>query len=338
MNNVPGDIHLSVILPVCHSGRFLRKALHSLKSLTFQADKFEVLVAGRMDDEASLAIIKEEAEGAAIDIRYIPCSSDRKAGFLTAACLSARGKYWIFTDDDCYFPPDWLERYAEVFAQDPRLGMIGGPDVLQPGASGFDRALDYVLKSPLVKGKFLRGFSQWSLVHYYPKLFNMGVSRDVAYEVARADEDGSLQVFDESLSVHEDVDLAKRIEAAGHSLVFKKKVRVSHFRDTNWRSFLARNFNLGKTCRKLKVHHLPQTLLALLVLGMGVSLLAGLLLGTLGGAVFLLPGAYALVLILSAMHGSLSTRSIGALFRIPGLMAGLHFSRGLGYLLPIRSK
>jgi GT2 family glycosyltransferase len=327
------DILFSVILPVYHSGHFLRQALRSLKGLTYPAEGFEVLVGGGEDDADSRGITTEENESALIAIRYIPSPSETKAGFLNSACRSAQGRYLVFTDDDCRFLPDWLERYESAFAQDPEIGMIGGPDVLEDQASGFDRALDYVLRSPLVTGRLSLPGSK-HLVKYYPKLFNMAVPRSVVLEVSRAGEGGSPHVFDESLMVHEDVDLAKRIEHSGRGVKFCPEVRVKHFRDTSWRDFLVRNFRLGRACRTLRVHRLPQTLLSLLILGLGASLVSALVLGTLGGVVFLIPGAYVLMLAASAIHGSLRTRSPGALVRIPSLMAGLHISRGLGYGIP----
>ncbi len=330
---MPEDPRFSVILPVFHSGRFLQEALRSLKELEYPAEGFEVLVGGNQDDEESQRIVAEEAGSAAVSIRFIPSPFDHKAMLLNAACRAARGQYWIFTDDDCRFVPDWLERYAEVLEADPGIGMVGGPDVLEEGASGFDRALDYVLRSPLVTGRFPM-LPRKRLVKYYPKLFNMGVPRSAALEAAWIEEEGTMQVFDEALNVHEDVDLAKRIEHSGRRLVFAKGVYVKHFRDTNWRDFLIRNFQLGRACRTLRVHRLAQTLLALLVLGIGASLVAALVIGSLGGAVFVIPGVYALMLVVSAVHGSLRTRSPGALLRIPCLLAGLHLSRGLGYIIP----
>ena len=331
------DPRFSVILPVFHGGRFLAETLRSLKALERPAGSFEVLVGGRQDDEESRRIIAGEAASAAFSIRFIPAPADQKAALLNAACREARGRYWIFTDDDCLFFPDWLNQYAAAFDQDPSAGMIGGPDVLEEGASGFDRALDYVLHSPLVTGRFSLPGSL-NLVKYYPKLFNMGVSRRAAAGVARAGDNGSLGVFDESLRVHEEVDLAKRIESSGLGLVFSPMIRVKHFRNTNWLDFLKRNFQLGRTCGILKVHRLPQTLLSLLLLGLVASPAAALAFGALGGTVFVIPGAYLLVLAASAAHGSLRTGSPGALTRIPGLMAGLHLSRGLGYILrPIRT-
>lgn len=328
------DIRFSIILPVYHSGRFLREALRSLKKLANAHQDIEVLVGGGEGDTVSWAITSEEAESALISVRYIPAASDtNKAGFLNACCRAARGSYWIFTDDDCRFFPDWLDRYAAVFDQYPDVGMIGGPDVLEEGASGFDRALDHVLHSPLVTGRLSLPGSR-HLVKYYPKLFNMAVPRTAALEVSLTGKSGAAQVFDESLDVHEDVDLAERIEHSGRRLRFCPEVRVKYFRDTNWRDFLSRNIQLGKACRILKVHRLPQALLSLLILGIGASLALALVFGTLGGVVFLIPGAYVLTLAVSAVHGSLRTRSPGALIRIPCLIAGLHLSRGLGYLLP----
>jgi len=338
---MPADLHFSVILPVCHSGRFLQEALRSLKELEYPSEGFEVLVGGNQEDEESQRIVAEEAGHAAVSIRYIPSPFEHKAALLNEACREARGRYWIFTDDDCRFFPDWLERYEEALEADPLTGMVGGPDVLEEGASEFDQALDYVLRSPLVRGK-LSVLPGRRLVRYYPKLYNMGISRRVALDISRtrkskaagSGETGTLFVFNETLNVHEDVDLGNRIEQSGRKLVFAESVCVKHFRDTNWRDFLIRNFQLGRACRTLRVHRLAQMLLALLVLGMGLSLAAALVFGTLGGAVFVIPGIYALMLGVSAVHGSLRIHSFGGLLRIPCLFAGLHFSRGLGYIIP----
>jgi GT2 family glycosyltransferase len=330
------------MLPVYHGGHFLRQALQSLGRLTYSPKDFEVLVAGSTSDSESRDLTLKEAEYARFDIRYIPCAADtNKAGFLNAACGCARGHYWIFTDDDCRFFPDWLERYAAAFDQEPEAGLIGGPDVLEDGASGFDRSLDYVLRSPLVTGRL-----PWPcpkrMVKYYPKLFNMGIPASAAQDVSGsrniqagpAGDVAPMSLFDAALNVHEDVELAEKIEESGRTLRFCPDVRVKHFRNTSWRDFLARNLQLGRTCRALKVHRLPQTLLALLVIGLGASLAAAPTLGMLGGLVLVLPGSYLLTLAISAMHGAMRTRSPGALIRIPFLMAGLHLSRGLGYLIP----
>ncbi len=338
---MPEYLHFSVLLPVYHSGRFLQEALRSLKELDYPGTGFEVLVGGNQEDEESRRIVAEEADHAAVSIRYVPSPLEHKAALLNGACREARGRYWIFTDDDCRFFPDWLERYEEALEADPLTGMVGGPDVLEEGASEFDKALDYVLRSPLVRGK-LSVLPGRHLVKYYPKLFNMGISRRAALDISRArkresgrsGESETLFVFNEALNVHEDVDLGDRIEQSGRKLVFAESVCVKHFRDTNWRDFLIRNFQLGRACRTLRVHRLGQTLLALLVLGIGASLTAALVFGTLGGAVFVIPGAYAMMLGVSAIHGSLRIKSCGGLFRIPCLFAGLHFSRGLGYMIP----
>ena len=333
MGYLPRDIHFSIIIPVYHSGPFLKQALRSLMGLTYPHEGFEVLVGGNQDDEKSRRIVAGEAGSGDASIRFITSPFEHKAAVLNAACCAAKGRYLIFTDDDCRFFPDWLERYESAFARDPEIGMIGGPDVLEDRASGFDRALDYVLRSPLVTGRLpLPGSKR--LVKYYPKLFNMAVTRSVVLEVSRAGEGVPPHVFDESLMVHEDVDLARKIEQSGRKLKFCPEVRVKHFRDTNMRDFLMRNFQLGRACRTLKVHRLPQTLLSVLILGLGASLVTALVFGTLGGVVFLIPGAYVLILVASAIHGSLRTRSPGALVRIPCLMAGLHISRGLGYGIP----
>ncbi|NDJ78601.1 MAG: glycosyltransferase family 2 protein [Chloroflexi bacterium] len=44
----------------------------------------------------------------------------------------SRGRIVVFLDDDCVAPPDWLARYAHVYAQFPDAGGVGGG--LRPSA------------------------------------------------------------------------------------------------------------------------------------------------------------------------------------------------------------
>ena len=53
----------------------------------------------------------------------------------TPGVARARNRGWqastapivVFTNDDCYLPVDYVDRYAEAFEADERLGFVGGP-------------------------------------------------------------------------------------------------------------------------------------------------------------------------------------------------------------------
>jgi len=169
------------------------------------------------------------------------------------------------------------------------------------------------------------------LAKYFPKLYNMAVLHHAALRVAGRPAEEAPQVFDPRLVVHEDVDLGLRLEQAGGRLVGAPEVRVRHYRDTTFFSFVGRNFHLGRACRMLGVHRLPQTALA------GFALTAALLAVL---AVFF-PFWRLVFLVYVAIYGTIAVigsvrtcgkQSIGLVSTATDCMISLHLARGLGYV------
>jgi cellulose synthase/poly-beta-1,6-N-acetylglucosamine synthase-like glycosyltransferase len=327
------SVEFSIIIPVFHRGLFLRKSLKTIKGMDFPAQRFEVLVVGKISDISSQKIVSREKKDAAFEMRYIPCESGTRSKQHNAACAQARGDIFVFTDDDCMPCADWLRKFSEALHKNPDIGAAGGSDELAGAKSAFDLSLDFVLNSPLVKGRFFKEHTR-GMVKYYPKSFNMAVFRSAALDAAAGTAGGVHQIFDPSLEVHEDVDLASRLEACGKQTVYAPEAKVGHFRNTNFLSFFKRNAKLAQACRKLKVHRLPQLILSgSLILACALAVLsavfpwARVVLGSFAGC-------YALILLMSTVTGILKTRNVSALFWIPVLTLSLHLSRAIGYLLP----
>ena len=323
----------SVIVPVYHGGRFLRDALTSLGALDYPPDQLEVIVAGPAEDAEARRITEEAAARAAARVRYVPSSSARKASELNAACAVASGRILAFTDDDCVLPLDWLTGLEGVFEREPDAGAVGGPDELIAAGSSFGLALDWVLNSFVGTGGCRRQ-KGLRVGTYYPKLCNMATPRRVALEVALPTGGNGPQLFDERLSVHENVDLAHRIERSGRRIVFAPQVSVRHYRDTTFLSFTRRNLRMAAASRRLGVHRLAHGVLAASVLG-------GLALAVCApffapARIVLVAGAalYAVVLLASAVRAAAATRRWAALLIVPLLLVAIHLSRGIGYLLP----
>lgn len=327
----------SIILPVCHGGSFLRSALRALWRLDFPPALFEVLVAGADEDNESREIVEDEAATAKYNVRYIECIDSNRSRKLNAACAVARGRVLAFADDDCIFLPDWLQKLSEVLEREPEVGVVGGKDELESNGSAFDIALDSVLNSFSGTGG-LRSAAGPRVGKYYPKLWNMAVPHDVALKVALKTEKGVPHVFNESLTVHEDVDLAERIEHSGKRIVFVPEVRIRHYRDTTLLSFVRNNFNIARTSRALGVHRLPHVALATFVFGTPALAVASFFLYPLRIVLLIFMGMYIATLLASAIRGFRRTRNLQVLAIIPWLLVSLHLARGLGYLFPWRSR
>jgi GT2 family glycosyltransferase len=274
----------SIIVPVVHGGPFLQETLASLRSLDYSAREFEVVVG----------------------------ENPNRAAALNDACRRSQGAILVFTDDDCVAPKDWLKVLHCALEREADAGAVGGRDVLAPSDSAFDLSLDFVLNSFLGTGNLRRG-DRTKAGRYYPKLWGMAVPREIALAVAR---DGG-KVFDESLPVSEDTDLAARIERAGRRIVYAPEWVVTHHRDTTWGSFARRSFLAGRASRALRVNTLPHLLLAILLV---LLLWWPTLL------------AYLAVLLLEGARAAVRTRRLQAVGLVPGLLLTCQVARALGWL------
>lgn len=275
----------SIIVPVVHGGGFLEEALAALRALEFPTDRFEIVVG-------------ESERG--------------RATALNDACRRARGEMFVFTDDDCVPPRDWLQVLKTVLEHAGDVGAVGGRDILAPSDSAFDLALDFVLNSFLGTGNLRRG-DRVGVGRYYPKLWGMAAPRQLVLAIAR---DGD-KVFDESLPVGEDTDLAARIERTGRRIVYAPDWVVMHHRDTTWRSFARRSFLASRVNCALDVNTLPH--LALTV-GFILSLWWPVLL------------AYLALLFFEGSRAAIRTRRLQTFGLVPWLLVTCQTARALGWL------
>lgn len=326
------ELEFSIILPVCHGGRFLRDALSSIRKVDYSPELFEVIVAGLNGDEESLGITDAEASRSQFDVKYVGCDKPNRSRMLNIAFANSSGRVLVFADDDCLFRDDWLRKFNDVFKREPGLGIVGGEDVLEHSGSAFDTALDSILNSYLGTGGLRKG-GRLRAGKYYPKLWNMALPRDVACGVALKAEDGR-HVFDESLDVHEDVDLANRVERSGRPIVFAPEVRVGHARDTTWPGFVSRNFTMARTSRSLGVHRMPHMALAAFATGMPALAVASVFVPQVRHMFLIVAGLYGAALLTLAVRSFLRTRRLGVVVLVPLLLVSLHLARGIGYMFP----
>ena len=328
------QLEFTIIIPVWHSGNLLRNALSSLQQLVFQPDRFEVIVAGVHEDHFSQQIVQTFAADSSFEIRYVGCSEFQRAKLLNAACRAARGKILAFAADDCIFRAPWLKTLCALFSSDRGIGIVGGQDDLEPSESTFALALNYVLQSFVGTGGVRQG-SGFPAGTYYPKLWNMALRREVAFQVAFHAEDGQAQVFNESLEVHEDVELGQRIAQAGQYIVYAPEARIGYKRDRTLWLFIKGNFQKARASRTLGVHRLSHLTLATFVFAVLILFFTSFLSPLLRKSFFSVLGAYGLLLLVVSIGGYVHTRSLKISIMIPGILVSLHVARGIGYFFPV---
>lgn len=311
----------SVILPVCHGGSFLEKSLRSLSHVMRPEGDFEVLIAGNHD-----AMVRLSGQVTLSNFRMVESGGNRSEA-LNAACDVARGQYWVFSDDDCVFPSDWLLKIEQALTDFPDASVLGGSDILAMDAGDFDLALDVVLNSWIGTGG-TRANRFFKAGRYYPKLWNMIVSAEAAKRVMT----NKGCIFDPSLPVHEDVDLIDRIEAQKGKVVYAPSVRVEHSRDTTFNAFFARNVAMAAVCRKAGIHRMSH--LAMVIFFAGVVLLgiASFFSPQISRVFLWVAGVYTLSTVLTGIHGASKKKKFAILGIVPVLLFSLHLARVLGYV------
>ena len=321
----------SVILPVCHGGKFLAHALATLADVSAPQDGFEVIIAGNkpeMNDPAVFTFNRMQS-------RTVDCEGNRSV-ILNAACAAARGSIWVFADDDCIFPGDWLLNIEHALIAHPEAVVLGGVEFLPHGAGVFDLALDEALNSFAGTGG-VRGGRGVRAGRYYPKLWNMTVLAAAAKKATLDGQDQCL-IFDPSLCVHEDVDLVQRIEACGGKVAYVPEVMVGHYRDTNFVSFFKRNMCMARICRRLGINRGAHLALVALMIGFPTMGVASLVVEELKGFFLAALGVYTAVVILTGSKGAVKKKRAVLAGVIPGLIVALHVAKAAGYILPFSVK
>lgn len=122
-------VKITVIVPTYRRIADLARCVEALRAQRRAPD--EIVVVARHDDEPTLAWLHEAA--ARHSEAHISIAQVMRPGVVAAynrGIEAASGDVLAFTDDDAAPHPDWTERVADAFLQQPELGGLGGRDIV----------------------------------------------------------------------------------------------------------------------------------------------------------------------------------------------------------------
>lgn len=329
---MPNEIAFSVIIPVFHNGDLLRRSIEAVAALDYPPAQFEAIVCGRTNDPEARGIVERAVGSFPTSLRYADTNLVTRSAALNAGIAASRGRWLAFVDDDVFVERDWLVRLEEALTQHPQAAMIGGVDRLVDDAGLFDLAFDAVLHSFLGGGGIRRGTGVRA-GRYYPRLWNMVMPREVAMAVATKGPDGQMEVFKNSLAVHEDVELGERVYGLGQEVLFAPNAKVLHQRDTNFTLMVKRDFQNGRASRSEGLHRRPHAILSTCLLGAIALAIGGFFWWPLHVALAVAVGAYAVLLVGVAISAAFQKRRLGPALLAPVIAASLHLARATGFLV-----
>lgn len=229
---------ISLVIATYDRPAELHRCLESLEAQTYPRECWEVVVvidgSTRQTDEV-LATWAERLPLRQIRQAHGGCGSARNAG-----AWHARGRYLVFTDDDCELPGECLSQYAEAFAREPDAVIAGRPINAVPEnlySQATQEVLDHVLAHFNPAGK--------------EATVALGGNFGVPAEAFRVTGGFSASYF--GVAGGEDRDFAWRWRAEGRRIVYIHDLVVRHAHVLTLTTFLRQHFNYGRGARLF--HH-----------------------------------------------------------------------------------
>jgi GT2 family glycosyltransferase len=220
----------SIVVPTHNRPRLVAECLQAFGRLEYPRDRFEVLVINDGGDTRLDTVVAFSQSQYTLtlltQLRRGPAAA-RNAG-----AAHARGRFLVFTDDDCEPDPSWLSNLATYFANAPD-GLVGGRVINALPRNSYSAAsqllIDYFYSrqtSPLVRTPFF-------------------ASNNLALP---ATDFRALSGFDPTfpLPAAEDRDLCDRWRQAGRPLLYGPRAIVYHKHSLTFRGFWQQQVRYGR--------------------------------------------------------------------------------------------
>lgn len=219
----PSAPTVSVIVPVYNGAATIGDCIRALLRLEYPTSGLELIVVDNGSTDETRAVLEEFRDR----IRILDQPKRGAAAARNTGIRNATGACIALTDADCVVEADWLRHLLPPLA-DPAVGIVGG-EILSVRPCN---------RIALFGEKYQdnrRAIEEF--VPPYAITMNWASRRAVL-------EDAGL--FDEALLRGQDVDLAYRVGAGGHRLVYCREARVFHRSESTFRGLFAKGFLHGQ--------------------------------------------------------------------------------------------
>ncbi len=222
----------SVIIPSFNRADEMQDLLHSVQNLDFPRERFEIVVAddGSTDNTAEIV---NSFQDASFTLRYVSQKNQGPGAARNLGMQEANGDFFIFIDSDVTLPSSWLTEIDRAL-QAEQADAFGGPDTFLPDFPPLLKAINYSMTSFITTGG-MRGKKGKKLAKFYPRSFNMGLSRKLYEKIGGFG----------NLRHGQDIEYSNRIIRSGAQVVYVDAAPVYHKRRTNLRRFYRQVFNWG---------------------------------------------------------------------------------------------
>ena len=229
----------SLVIPVYNRPDEIAELLNSLVLSTCSC--FEVIVVEDGSVDECKDVVDRYVDS--LNIKYVSQDNTGPGLARNNGARHSVGEYIIFLDSDTIIPEDYLDNVNAYLLQN-KADAFGGADAAMDSFSDFQKAVTYSMTGIFTTGG-IRGKSGGALDKFFPRSFNMGITREVF------DKTGGFG----TLRFGEDIDFSYRIIAEGFKTAFIEDAFVYHKRRTSSRSFFKQVFFSGYARVNLSIRH-----------------------------------------------------------------------------------
>lgn len=249
----------SLIIATYNRLEELRELLESAEKLVFDRQQFEFVFVDDGSKDGTKEFLNAYNSVSGLSLMYLHQENQGPGEARNHGMQKAGGNYFIFIDSDCQFPPEYLQKVDE-FIQKHKPDAFGGPDTCHPDFSPLLKAINYSMTSFIGTGG-TRGSKKSVQKKFYPRSFNMGVSREIFQNIGGMGQ----------LRHGQDMEFSARIYRNGYKVALIPDAFVFHKRRTSLKRFYKQIFNwgvarinLGRIDKSMlkPVHLLPAVILA----------------------------------------------------------------------------
>ncbi|QGY44448.1 glycosyltransferase [Maribellus comscasis] len=250
----------TIIVPVYNRLEEVKELLESAENIDFNRSEFEFLFVDDGSNDGFNEFISSYQSPSKLKLRAIFQQNQGPANARNNGMANCDGDFMLFIDSDCMLPPQWLKEIDKGIAEFG-FDAFGGPDTFHPSFSPLLKAINYSMTSFIGTGG-IRG-NKKSVEKFYPRSFNMGISRAVYEKI------GGMRLR----YYGEDTDFSARIDESGFKMGLIPDAFVYHKRRTSLTKFFKQIKTIGMARIKLGTMHknmlkVIHLLPAILILGL----------------------------------------------------------------------
>ncbi len=223
----------SIIVPSYNRKDEIKELIGSFKKLNFPADRYELIIADDGSTDGTAEFVSDFIKQNSLPLKYYSQQNRGPGAARNLGMEKAIGDFFIFIDSDCTVDKNWLA-YIDDTLQRTQADAFGGPDSFRDDFPPLLKAINYSMTAFLTTGG-IRGHGKKKAGKFYPRSFNMGLSRALHEKIGGFG----------SLRHGQDIEFSNRIIRSGAQIARIQKAIVYHKRRTSIKKFFRQVFNWG---------------------------------------------------------------------------------------------